>query len=280
MVRAGLIPWLAKKYGTDFTNLMFTPDTDPFESFYASLLGKYSQAEAKIAREVKAETLVRVANNLKQPDDFWFIFIDQFEELFTASDENKRHKFINGLMKLSKAKLPNLKIMATMRADFLERLSDYPQLVEATQQHRPMIVEMQHNELRVAIEQPAANHGVVFEAGLVDKIIAEIQGQAGCLPLLQYTLNLLWEDEVKTGKIDDRTLNLTSGSYDRTIILWDVETGEELRTLKGHDSDVFSISFSPDGQTLASGSNDNKIKLWDVETGKELRTLTAGLFHA
>ncbi|MGB5637210.1 MAG: AAA family ATPase, partial [Waterburya sp.] len=210
VVRAGLIPWLAKKYGTGFTNLMFTPDADPFDSFYASLLGNYSQAEAKIAREVKAETLTQVAKNLKQADEFWFIFIDQFEELFTTSDENKRHQFINGLMKLSQAKLPNVKIMATMRADFLERLSDYPQLVEATQKHRPMIIEMQPSELRVAIEQPAAHQGIVFEAGLVDTIIAEIQGQAGCLPLLQYTLNLVWEDEVKTGSINDRTLNIST----------------------------------------------------------------------
>lgn len=90
-------------------------------------------------------------------------------------------------MKLSQAKLPNvnnnLKIMGTMRADFMERLSEFPQLVEATQKHRPMIVEMQSNELRLVIEQPAAHHGVVFEARLVDEIISEVQGQAGCLPI-------------------------------------------------------------------------------------------------
>ena len=214
VVRAGLIPWLEKKYGTKFISLTFTPDTDPFDSFYASLLSNYSQKQAKIAREINSETLVNVAKELKQPDDFWFIFIDQFEELFTTSDENKRREFINGLMKLSQAKLPNvnnnLKIMGTMRADFLERLSVFPQLVEATQEHRPMIVEMQSNELRLAIEQPAAHHGVIFEAGLVDKIISEVQGQAGCLPLLQYTLNLIWEDEVKTGSIHDRVLNLST----------------------------------------------------------------------
>ena len=35
---------------------------------------------------------------------------------------------------------------------------------------------------------------------------------------------------------------------------------------------VFSVSFSPDGQTLVSGSKDKSIKLWDVENGKEIRT--------
>jgi len=130
--------------------------------------------------------------------------------LFIISDENKRGEFVKGLIKLSQAKLPNVKIIAAMRADFFERLREFPQLVEVTQKHRPMIVEMQPSELRLAIEQPAAHHGVVFEAGLVDTIIASIQGQAGCLPLLQYTLNLLWSEKVKTGSINDRTLNIST----------------------------------------------------------------------
>ncbi|WP_407887918.1 ATP-binding protein, partial [Scytonema sp. NUACC26] len=211
VVRAGLIPWLERKYGTAFINFTFTPDADPFDSFYASLLGnKYSQKEANMARKVQPETLIQVAEKLKKSDKFWFIFIDQFEELFTISDENKRGEFVNGLIRLSQAKLPKVKIIATMRADFFERLREFPQLVEVTQKHRPMIVEMQPSELRLAIEQPAAHHGVVFEAGLVDTIIASIQGQAGYLPLLQYTLNLLWLEEVKAGSINDRTLNIST----------------------------------------------------------------------
>ena len=76
---------------------------------------------------------------LKQPDDYWFIFIDQFEELFTTSDADKRDQFIASLVKLSKTKQRSVKIIATMRADLLDRLSPYPQLVKATEKHRPMI---------------------------------------------------------------------------------------------------------------------------------------------
>ncbi|NJM74180.1 MAG: hypothetical protein HC862_31165 [Scytonema sp. RU_4_4] len=208
LVRAGLIPWLSQKWGSRLINLTFTPDSDPFESFYASLLSKYKQAEAQIAREAKVDTLSHVVARLKQSDDYWLILIDQFEELFTTSKEDKRDQFIASLVQLSKMKQPAVKIIATMRADFLNRLSPYPQLVKATDKHRPFIAQMQYDELRLAIEQPAAQHGVVFEQGLVEEIIKNVQGQAGYLPLLQYTLNLVWETEVKNNGISDRTLNI------------------------------------------------------------------------
>jgi len=59
---------------------------------------------------------------------------------------------------------------------------------------------------------------------------------------------------------------LASGSYDNTIILWDVETRRPIgQLLTGQYSSVNSVSFSPDGNILASGTYDNII-LWDVET--------------
>jgi WD40 repeat protein len=60
---------------------------------------------------------------------------------------------------------------------------------------------------------------------------------------------------------------LATGSYDNTIKLWDVETGQQIRTLTGHNSYVTSVSFSSDGKTLATGSGDDTIKLWNGEYG-------------
>ena len=43
--------------------------------------------------------------------------------------------------------------------------------------------------------------------------------------------------------------------------------------LQGHTSEVWSVAWSPDGQTLASGSTDETIKFWDIQTGECKKTL-------
>lgn len=54
------------------------------------------------------------------------------------------------------------------------------------------------------------------------------------------------------------------------IILWDVETGEEVRRFEGHTSDVNAVEFDSTGARLLSGSVDLTMRLWDVETGEQL----------
>ena len=67
---------------------------------------------------------------------------------------------------------------------------------------------------------------------------------------------------------------LASGSRDRTVKLWHVESGECTRTMEGHSKWVSSVAFSPDGQYLASGSQDNTVKLWSTpDRERSLQTM-------
>ena len=65
---------------------------------------------------------------------------------------------------------------------------------------------------------------------------------------------------------------LASGSVDNSIIIWDINTGNNIRTLKGHSNWVCCLAVLPNG-CLASGSVDNSIIIWDINTGNNIRTL-------
>ena len=67
--------------------------------------------------------------------------------------------------------------------------------------------------------------------------------------------------------------HIVSGSSDKTIRLWDVQTGSQVgNPLQGHTSLVRSVAFSPDGRHIVSGSDGCTIRLWDAQTGGQVRT--------
>ena len=62
-------------------------------------------------------------------------------------------------------------------------------------------------------------------------------------------------------------------SSQKIVSIWDVETGEQQRILKGATDFVLCVAYSPDGKMIAAGSRDKFVYLWDVETGELMRTL-------
>jgi WD40 repeat protein len=66
---------------------------------------------------------------------------------------------------------------------------------------------------------------------------------------------------------------MASGGDDRTIRIWNVNTGQTLKVLRGHTDSISCLVFSEDGQLLATGSNDRTIRLWSAKTGMFLREM-------
>lgn len=65
-----------------------------------------------------------------------------------------------------------------------------------------------------------------------------------------------------------------TGSKDKSIKLWELSTGREVKNLLGHEKTVTSLDFSSDGKLLLSGSNDKTTRLWDVSSGKEIFSIS------
>jgi WD40 repeat protein len=208
VVRAGLLPQLSQLIGARFRYFTFVPDVNPFESLRSSLQGAgFSQAQTRELADARPETLPKLIPTLQRAGDQWLFFVDQFEEVFTVGDEKLRANFIAALTQIAQGPNSSAKLVLAMRADFLDRFSPFPQFAKIIEKNIDIVANMHADELRQAIEQPAARYGVVFEQGLVEEIIKDVQGQAGSLPLLQYTLNLLWEEEARADGLSDRHLN-------------------------------------------------------------------------
>jgi WD40 repeat protein len=66
---------------------------------------------------------------------------------------------------------------------------------------------------------------------------------------------------------------IVSASDDRTLKVWDAQSGQLLRSLDGHSNSVRGCAISPDGRLIVSASDDHTLKVWDAQSGQILRSL-------
>ena len=78
---------------------------------------------------------------------------------------------------------------------------------------------------------------------------------------------------VMTARFSPDGTVVATASGDKTVRLWDVDSGRRMLALAGHTDTVTSIDFSADGETVASGGADGTVRLWSARTGKPTRTL-------
>jgi hypothetical protein len=102
-----------------------------------------------------------------------------------------------------------------------------------------------------------------------DNQIVEIRNASG---ILIATLKG-HEKSITTASFSPDRLRIVTASWDNTVRVWDVKTGQEIATIKGQNT-VNTASFSPDGlRILTTAYDDNTARVWDAKTGQEIATL-------
>ena len=207
VVLAGLLPRLkggALPGSEGWRYMTIVPGSQPLASL-ARALQTAGEAEAGLDIALFRRLLVAAEGFAYDPDHLATILgetgsaplalvVDQFEELFTlCTDDAARAAFVGQLLGLVAATESRHRVILTMRADFVDNVARLPELYPLFRAARMDMEALGINELRVAIEGPAARVGLKFEKGIVDDLISTILGERADLPLLQCTLVRLWD---------------------------------------------------------------------------------------
>ncbi|WP_308427912.1 nSTAND1 domain-containing NTPase [Streptomyces roseolilacinus] len=120
------------------------------------------------------------------------IVVDQFEEVFTlCPDQAERAAFIDLLLT---ARRPDsgLRVVVAVRADFYGRCAEHHGLAEAMRDSSVPVGPMTREELREVVVRPAQTAGLVVERSLTARLVREVDGRPGGLPLLSHVLRETW----------------------------------------------------------------------------------------
>jgi hypothetical protein len=205
VVMAGLLPRLRAGRLSGSEQWVYldpiVPGTRPIEELTMALSEHLPDKSLKAIREDLEDDSTRglhllVTKLAKRPGTKVVLLIDQFEELFTQTpSEDERRRFIDLLVTATTEPHGPLIVLLTLRADFYDRPMRYPRLHQLMQDHQISVLPMTLQDLREGIEKPAALPDVrlTFEGDLVGDLLFEVQNQVGALPLLQFTLDQLFQ---------------------------------------------------------------------------------------
>jgi tetratricopeptide (TPR) repeat protein len=218
VVLAGLVPKLkagAIEGSERWPVAILRPGDDPLKNLAAGVVSRFLPAgtlpdvdEArKLINNLRADTqafdlFAQMALRDHPGDVRLAVVVDQFEEVFThrpqgdqarARFEQDRDQFFANLLHAAAAPGGRVAVVLTMRSDFLSACATFDQLAAVLSAHQELVGPMTAAELREAIEQPAFRVGCEVEPGLTERLLADVEGQPGALPLLQFALTEVWK---------------------------------------------------------------------------------------
>jgi WD40 repeat protein/DNA-binding SARP family transcriptional activator len=209
-VYAGLLPHLRKAGGWQI--IIVRPGRSPFERLAAEIVGlrnpavsEYDRLEEirKLAFRMQHESgvVVKELQNVLNSNTSLsrlLLVVDQFEELYTQCPETEvQHRYLDELLQAANDEQAGqdgaIVLLQTLRADFMGQALAYRPYADALQNATIILGPMNRGELRSAIVNPAKKQGAAFEPGLVERILDDVGEEPGNLPLLEFTLTLLWD---------------------------------------------------------------------------------------
>jgi DNA-binding SARP family transcriptional activator/WD40 repeat protein/predicted AAA+ superfamily ATPase len=116
------------------------------------------------------------------------LVVDQFEEVFAVLDAQAQADFVEALLHATNTG----RVVLAMRSDFYRHCAQYPALARLVTANTVLMPAMTEEELRRAVQRPAAAAGLEVEPGLVDRLVAEVEDGNGGLAHLATTLRELW----------------------------------------------------------------------------------------
>lgn len=221
-VRAGVIPRLRE--GSSVTLVDVRPGARPFHALARRIIAVQRDLSSnattspsiidtgavdELADELEAQPgrLALLAASLSEERSTRVVFfVDQLEELYTlAADPAARGRFLRALVGAADDAEGPVRVIFTVREEFLSRLAEGSELREALA-HITILRSPDSSQLREILTRSVARIGYGYDApDLVDRMLNEVADELSSLPLLQFAGQKLWE-----GRDRDRMLLLKS----------------------------------------------------------------------
>ncbi|WP_437481623.1 SUMF1/EgtB/PvdO family nonheme iron enzyme [Sorangium sp. So ce1014] len=181
--------------GRAFQAAMMVPGRHPLAALTAALEPVLGAPAERIAEAVRAApgSLARDLRARLGERGGLVLFIDQLEELATLSSPGEA-ALVGEILSAFAARSPSLRLLATVRGDFLARVAGISGLGDEIERALYLLRPMSADKLREAITGPARAKGVAFESdAVVDALVESTARAEGGLPLLQFALAELWD---------------------------------------------------------------------------------------
>ena len=125
------------------------------------------------------------------------LVIDQFEELFTITDEVARRRFLDAIARAVSEPDTQITVLLSLRADYYDRPLLHPEFAKVFTPGVENALPMTANELEAVVVGPAEQGGVAVEPKLLAELVADAADRPGTLPLLEFALTELFDQRTQ-----------------------------------------------------------------------------------